>query len=136
MDIVKKVLDDNNHTLGLQYISFGDDTLVPKYPAALIIYDGVQRDIHGTHYFLTDLTVDIVLMHADLSLNRQERTRADLELATAVVQLIHNKGMTLADSRIHKAFVVSEEPSTIATSNITAIGTSLSINAQVREAFK
>lgn len=136
LNLLKSFLQDNNHELGLSYIVVGDGQLVPKYPAALIVHDGVTRDLHGTHYFLTDLSVEIVLMHADLNLTRQERTQADLELATAVVSLIHGKGLRLLDQRIHKAFVYSEEPVTISTNNVTAIGTGLTVVASVREAFK
>lgn len=136
IETIKGFLEINNHLLGFKYISFGDGRLIPKYPAALVVHDGVSRDIHGTHYFLTDLSVQIVLMHADMELNRMERTKADLELATAVVGLIHGKGLRLQDPRIHKAFVFTEEPATIATENITAIGTSLTVIASVREAFK
>ncbi len=136
IDLVKDYLESHNHELGFKYISFGDGQLVPRYPACLIVHDGVARDLHGTHYFLTGLSIQIVIMHADLSLNRQERTKADLELATAVVQLIHNKGLTLADPRIHKAYVYTEEPVTISTDNVTAIGTGLTVVASVREAFK
>lgn len=136
IELVKGFLETNNHELGFKYISFGDGQLVPKYPAALVVHDGVNRDIHGTHYFLTDLSIQIVIMHSDLSLNRQERTKADLELATAVVNLIHGKGLRLLDQRIHKAFVYTEEPVTISTDNVLAIGTGLTVVASVREAFK
>lgn len=136
IELIKTLLEQNNHTLGFKYISFGDGQLLPRYPAALVVHDGVARDLHGTHYFLTELSVNIVLMHADMSLNRMERTKADLELATAVVGLIHGKGLTLMDPRIHKAFVFTEEPATISTENIAAIGTSLTVVASVREAFK
>lgn len=136
IDIVKAFIDNNNHELGFQYTSTTDGQLLPKYPAALIVHDGVARDIHGTHYFLTTLSIQVVIMHADLNLTRAERVRADMEITTAVVRLIHSKGLTLMDPRIHKAFVSSEEPALISTENVTAVGTSLTINAEVREAFK
>lgn len=136
IDLIKTFLETNNQELGFKYVSFGDGQLIPRYPAALVVHDGVSRDLHGTHYFLTDLSVQIVIMHADMELNRMERTKADLELATAVVNLIHGKGLTLMDSRIHKAFVFTEEPVTISTDNVTAIGTGLTVIASVREAFK
>lgn len=136
LDLLKELIDQNNHTFGFRYVSFGDGQLLPAYPAALVVPDGVNREIHGTHYFLTSLSAQLVIMHASLELNRMERTKADMELTTAVVQLIHNRGLTLLDERIHKAFVVTEEPATISTENITAIGTALSIIAEVREAFK
>jgi hypothetical protein len=136
IDKIKEFIDNNNHELGFEYITFGDGILIPKYPACLIVYDGLVRNIHGTHYFLTGLQVQIVVMHADLTANRQERTREDLVFATKVVHLLHGKGLTLMDQRIHKSFVTSEEPALISTDNITAIGTTLTVIAEVREAFK
>ena len=136
IDKVKEFIETLNHEIGFEYITFGDGVLIPKYPACVIVYDGLNRDIHGTHYFLTRLSIQVVVMHADLTANRQERTREDLQLATKVVQLLHGKGLTLMDSRIHKSFVESEEPALISTDNITAIGTSLTVIAEVREAFK
>lgn len=136
IDKLREFLEQNNHEIGFEYITFGDGVLIPKYPACVIIYEGVQRDIHGTHYFLTNLMVQVVVMHADLTSNRQERTREDLQLATKVVHLFHGKGLTLMDSRIHKSFVTTEEPALVSTDNITAIGTALTVIAEVREAFK
>jgi hypothetical protein len=136
IDIIKDFIDQNNHEIGFQYITFGDGVLIPDYPACLIVPEGLAREIHGTHYFLTGLTCQVVVIHATLEQNRQERTKSDLELATKVVHLLHGKGLTLMDSRIHKSFVMSEEPALISTDNITAIGTSLSVIAEVREAFK
>lgn len=136
LETLKGFIEQNNHEFGFQYITTGDGILIPKYPAVLIVYDNTSREIHGTHYFLTRLQVQVVVMHADLSQNRQERTIADLELTTKVVELFHGKGLTLQDPRIHKSYVASEEPALISTDNITAIGTSLTIIAEVREAFK
>jgi hypothetical protein len=136
IDKVKEFIEISNHELGFEYITFGDGVLIPKYPACVIIYDGINRNIHGTHYFLTGLSIEIVIMHADLTANRQERNREDLIMATKVVQLLHGKGLTLMDPRIHKSFVTTEEPALVSTDNITAIGPALPVIAEVREAFK
>ena len=136
MDILIGFLQENNHELGFEYITFGDGVLLPDYPACLVTYDGTAREIHGTHYFLTGFVAQVVVMHANLDMNRQERTRADMELTTKVVQLFHGKGLRLQDNRIHKSFVRAEEPALISTENVTAIGTSLTVIAEVREAFK
>lgn len=136
IDVVRNLIEQNNHEFGFRYIAFGDGQLLPMYPAALVLYDGVNRNLHGTHYFLTTLQTQVVVLHADLQMNRMERTRADLELASAVVAKIHGEGLTLNDPRIHKAFVSEEAPATISTENMTAIGTALTIAAEIREAFK
>ena len=136
LQIVHDLVEQNNHLFGFEYIRIGDGQLLPAYPAALVIPDGVDRNLHGTHYFLTTLSSQIIVMHGKLEQNRMERTIADLELASAVVALIHNKGLTLMDERIHKSFVTKEEPATISTENVTAIGTSLTVIAEVREAFR
>ena len=134
--ILYDFLEQNNHELGFEYIKVGDGQILPMYPAALLVPSGVDRDLHGTHYFLTGLFVELVVMHGNLQQNRMERTIDDLRYATKVVNIIHGKGLTLMDERIHKSFVQKEEPATISTENITAIGTSLTIFAEVREAFK
>lgn len=134
--LLHDLIENNNHEFGFQYIVAGDGQLLPAYPACLILYGGVSRNLHGTHYFLTTLQMEIVIMHGDLMQNRMERTIGDLELTTRVVQLLNTRGLTLQDPRIHKSFVIEEEPATVSTENITAIGTSLTIIAEVREAFK
>jgi hypothetical protein len=134
--LLNELIEQNNHEFGFEYIVSGDGQLLPAYPACLVLYDGVARDLHGTHYFLTTLSTQIVIMHGDLMQNRMERTMADLALATKVVTMIHGEGLRLKDPRIHKAYVAQEEPATVSTENITAIGTSLTVFAEVREAFK
>jgi len=134
--ILHDFVQQNNHEMGFEYIKVGDGQLLPVYPAVLIVPSGVARRLHGTHYFLTGVSAELVVMHGNLEANRMERTIEDLRLATKVVNIIHDKGLTLMDERIHKAFVEKEEPATISTENITAIGTSLTITAEVREAFK
>jgi hypothetical protein len=134
--IVESFVQQQNHEFGFEYIKIGDGQLLPVYPCALVVPAGVERRLHGTHYFLTTLNVDLLVMHGNLEQNRMDRTIADLELATKVVTMLHDKGLTFLDSRIHKAYVATEEPATISTENITAIGTSLTIAAEVREAFK
>lgn len=136
MDIVKGFIENGNHEIGFRYITTGDGILIPEYPACLIIYDGTARDIHGTHYFRTGFVLQIVVLHANLEAGREDRTREDLELTTKVVELLHSQGMRLGTSEIHKAFVQNEEPALVSTDNITAIGTSLTLIAEVREAFK
>jgi hypothetical protein len=134
--ILTDLIEQHNHEFGFEYIVSGDGQLLPVYPACLVLYGGVARNLHGTHYFLTTLSTEVVIMHGDLRQNRMERTMADLELATKVVEMFHGEGLTLKDPRIHKSFVAQEEPATVSTENITAIGTALTVFAEVREAFK
>lgn len=133
---IHDLIEQHNHEFGFQYLRIGDGNLIAAYPAALVLAGSVQRSLHGTHYFLTTLNAELVVMHANMDQNKMQRTLADLQLVTAVVALIHSKGLTFMDERIHRSFVIAEEPSTVSTENLSAVGTSLTIQAEVREAFK
>ena len=134
VDYVIDLLEVNKGTLGLRHIVFGDGQLIPEYPAASVVFDSIQREDHGTHFFLIRITIDIYLMHAALTLDRQQRNKADLELATAVTALLH--ASRSLGGEVVSSLVMSEEPGTISTQNATCLGTQLRFVAQQRESFR
>lgn len=134
VDYIYELLDTNKGDLGLEYITFGDGQLIPFYPAATVVYDSTQREDRGTHYFLIEITCDIYVMHGKLTLDRQQRNKADLELATRVTNLLH-VDRTLG-GQVVSSLVKSEEPGTVSTQNDTIIGTQLRFVATQRESFR
>lgn len=127
-------LENEKDTLGLAYVTLSSDGLRPMYPSAVVAYDQTSREDHTTHYFLTRIQCDIILLHALLTVDRQERIIEDLELTTRVVQSLHTD-RTLDGEVIH-SYVSQEEPGAIESENQTVIGTRLRFIAEQRELFK
>lgn len=134
MDYIANLLDLHKGELGLEYIVFGDGQLLPRYPCAVVDFDSLERIDHTTHYFLINIQVCVYLLHGNLGVDRSVRTRADLELTTRVVNLLHTDrtlGGAVVSSR-----VTMEEPGTISTKNETIIGTQITFVATNRELFR
>lgn len=131
---LKDRLELEKGALGISYVTISSDRLLPEYPAAIVAYDGLSREDHTTHYFKVIIRCDIMLLHGNLDVPRQERIIEDLELVTRVVQSLHSD-RTLGGEVIH-SFVSSEDAGAVETENITVVGTRLSFVAEQRERFK
>jgi hypothetical protein len=134
MDYVHNLLTIKKGELGLEYVVFGDGQLLPVYPAAAVVDDGLAREDHGTHMFLITISCDVFLMHANLGVDRAQRTREDLQLATRVVNLLHEDRSL--GGEVVSSYVSAEQPNTVSTRNDTILGTQITFTAQNRERFR
>lgn len=97
LDYVYNLLNDNKVALGLGYVGYGDQELLPQYPAAIVTPGPEQTAIHATRQFRNDFALEIWVLHANLAASRKTRTKEDLELVTAVKDKLHEY-KTLGDN--------------------------------------
>lgn len=130
-DFIYDLINDNKATLGLRYIAQHDEELIPQYPAVLLQTDRTSTQQHATGQFRKEFHLDLWVFHAQLTMGKAERSRKDIELATAIRKLLHSN-YTL-DGHIIFGFVNGENPgitarviggnvSTIVTTHLTWMG--------------
>jgi hypothetical protein len=83
-------VDQNKGELGVEFVSFGEERLIPSYPAILVIPGTTQREWHTTHRWRVTLTMEIWVYHAKLSESRRTRNRLDMGLVKSTRELLHN----------------------------------------------
>lgn len=88
MDYMKELLESNSGKLGINYVAYGEEKLIPEYPAVQIISGETTREIIVTHKFAVAFSIDIWVLHANLNASHRERTREDMILANAVKDLL------------------------------------------------
>ena len=134
MDYLHDKLEDNKITLGIKYIGYGDEDLIPEYPAVLVTADPVNREIHATHTFRNFFNLSLWVYHADMSVTRKVRNREDLLLCSAIYRLIHDD-LTLGGNIIF-GYIDSEVPGVIRNRRRgAAVGTRMTYLGEARERF-
>jgi hypothetical protein len=113
-----------------------DDAFVTSYPAVQVMSGGFEKEIHGLHTWALTIRVDIYVMHALLTEDRQTRNLNDLKLATQVVKLLEgslpgsDEQAIKLGGRVISGWVERENPGRMPPSGITkgkpVIGTLLS----------
>lgn len=112
LDHLHDELEEYKGDLGLRYVAYGDERLLPEYPAMTLMAAPVGRDLHTTGgYYLVTFLMEMFIYHADLTVNRKQRTKEDLELVTNVVNFLHQRP-TLGGHIIF-GFVTAESPGLI-----------------------
>lgn len=135
LDYIYNLLDDNKGALGLATVGYGDETLLPEYPAAVVSFNSpVERVIHAVRQFRLDWQIQLVVYHARLTADHKTRTREDMQLAAAIRDKLH-EDKTLGGGVIF-GFVASERPGIMADDRGQAnIATMLVWTAESREIF-
>jgi hypothetical protein len=143
LDLISDLLRLNAGSLGINYVGYGDEELIPSYPAVVITPGVVDRKLHATHTFQVILLVSMWVYHARLTASRKIRTKEDLLLATGIVELLHTPpnshlGFDTSNNRnIIYGFVESEDPGTIMTrKNNAVIATRLSWMGTTQRRFQ
>jgi hypothetical protein len=84
-------INDNKVALGLRYVAYGDEQLLPEYPAAVVTTERpLRREFHGTRQFLVTFECDIFVLHANLAASHRIRTIEDIQLAEAIRKFLHS----------------------------------------------
>jgi hypothetical protein len=89
-DFIKNKLDQLAETVGVAYVGYGDENLIPNYPACLVVPGRKGKILHATQTFNVDLEVDLYILHAVLTQDHGQRTRKDLQLVTAIEGIIES----------------------------------------------
>jgi len=121
LDYVHDFLDKRKDDIGLAFCGYGEERLIPEYPAIIVTAGPVSREIHGTHKFRVTFILELWIYHAKLSESHRMRTRKDLQFATSVRQLLHDNMRLYADiddpnpsdPQIAGGWITSEDPAFI-----------------------
>lgn len=112
LNFIADLLDTKRGELGLKYVAYGDEDKIPRYPAVKVAAGPLSRDFHATHTFQNTFSVELLVYHGNLNATHAQRSKNDLELASAIRELLHSN-MTLSGGVI-QGWIVSEGPATIA----------------------
>lgn len=128
------------NALGLGYVAYPEEEMLPKYPGLMLSSGTLDREIHTTHAFRNVITLDIFLLHAALSISHRARTREDLLLCRSVVKVLHadrNLGVDgTGRKNIIDGFVVGEVPGEILDDRgVAVVGTKITWVGQLLEPF-
>lgn len=94
LDYLHDRIDDNKTELGLRYVTYGDEQLLPEYPAVVLTAERpITSQLHATGQFARVFTCDLWVFHAKLQVGRRIRTREDIELARRM-EVFLNSDMT------------------------------------------
>lgn len=140
LDYLHNRIDNNKAELGLKYITYGDEQLLPQYPALVVTAERpTETVLHATRQYRRRFLVDLWLFHARLNASRRVRTREDIELSRNL-EIFLNLDRT-CDGHVIHCFVESMQPIVIGTSVTSqkanaVIGTRLMWQAENRIPFE
>ena len=112
IDHFYNLLVANQTALGLGFVGYAEERLVPKYPAVQVSAEPLTRELHGTHQFKVDFNLSFWVYHAKLTESHRVRTKNDLLKVTEIRNLLHSD-FTLGGMIIF-GFVDSENPGVLA----------------------
>jgi len=139
VDYVYDKVDQNKGPLGIAYLGYGEELLIPEFPAALFLPGAVAREWHGTHTWNITLLIEIWVYHARLSDSHRVRTRDDMQLVASVRDLLHSD-IRLRDvsgePQCAGSWVNAEDPAFINRRSDVVIGSRLEFTCISQQRFK
>lgn len=134
LDGVYNLLVTNQVALGLGFIGYAEERLLPKYPAVQVSAEPLIRQLHATHQFLVTFNLSLWVYHAKLTDSHKVRTKNDLLTVTAIRNLLHSN-FTLGGNIIF-GYVDSENPGVLASQkNDPVVGTRMTWTGDNRVPF-
>lgn len=116
LDYLHDLLTLHAEPLGIRFVGYGEERLIPEYPAVLVAAGPVTREIHATHTFQLTMMMELWIYHAKLSESHHVRTRQDLQLVTAVREVLHDNLTCPKDDGTRQvifSYVNAEDPAFI-----------------------
>jgi hypothetical protein len=139
MDYLYDLFQTNQQNLGVAHIAYGEETLIPAYPAVIVTAGPVAREIHGTHTFDLRFMLELWVYHANLESSHQVRTREDLDLVSNLRSLLHEHLRLFGSDgkpQVIFSWVSAEDPAFIRRpGSRTVVGTRLEWQAMSQERF-
>lgn len=111
VDHIHNLLETNKVALGLAFVGYGDEDLIPTYPAAVVTASPLERELHATRQFQLVFRCNIWVYHAKMTEDHKTRTRNDMILASAIRGKLH-EDKTFGGNLIF-GYVESEDPGII-----------------------
>lgn len=90
LDAIYNLINSNRAALGVKFVGYADETLLPKYPAVVVSYNvPVERELGPTQTFSLNWQVSLTIYHARLSASHRTRTKEDMQIAAAIREKLH-----------------------------------------------
>jgi hypothetical protein len=140
LDYLHDLLTFHAEPLGIRFVGYGEERLIPEYPAVLVAAGPIVREVHSTHTFQLTMIAELWIYHAKLSESHHMRTRQDLELVTRVREVLHDN-LTCNDEaglkQVIFSYVNAEDPAFIRRPrNEAVVGSRITWNCVTQERFK
>lgn len=119
MDMVVERLTEKAGILGLGFIGAYDERRIPTYPAVVIVPGPREKVLHGENTFNVLFVLDLFVYHANMTQTKRERSKADLELVTAIERELESDYGWQSDpldtdtKRIIFGYVAIQEPGSL-----------------------
>jgi hypothetical protein len=84
VDMVVGFLERKKGPLGLAYVGKYGESLIPEYPAVVVIPIQREKVLHGEGTFNLNIELDLYVYHADLTLDKRQRSKADMQLVARI----------------------------------------------------
>jgi hypothetical protein len=113
IDMVVARLEAQSGPLGIKFVGAYEEKLIPRFPAVVVVPGGQAKTFHGTHTFQINATLYFYIYHANLTLTKRERSKADLQLVSKLeTELDSDMGWTdeTGSRRVIQGWVEQEEP--------------------------
>jgi len=88
IDMVAEKIQNKAGEFGIAYVGAYDEVRIPKYPAVVIIPGDRNKVLHGENTFNVLLVLELYVYHANLTLTKRERSKADLKLVDDLEELL------------------------------------------------
>lgn len=96
-------------SLAVRQVYYADNNFVPQYPNVVVAHGRKGKARHTTgNRFLFTFTVFVYVLHSDMNLTKAMRTKADVQLAEAVSNVLESD-FTLG-GQVIEGFTESIEP--------------------------
>lgn len=109
-------LETKKGPLGIKFVGKYDEKRIPRYPAVVIIPTPREKELHATDTFQIVVGLDLYVYHGNLTLTKRERSKADLQLVSAIEDELESDFGWRTDPndpntrRVIFAYVSAEEP--------------------------
>jgi len=113
VEMVAERLNQKSGPLGLKFVGEYGEKIIPAYPAVVVVPGPRAKTLHGTHTFQVALELALYIYHADLTLRKRERSKADLQLAERVETEMESDFRWVDEdggARVIHGYIASEEP--------------------------
>lgn len=90
IEMVTNFLEERKALLGLAFVGSYGEIRVPEYPAVVIVAGNRTKALHATQTFNVELSLDLYVYHADLTLTKRERSKADLRLVKDIEDILES----------------------------------------------
>jgi hypothetical protein len=113
VDMMIERLEAKSGPLGIKFVGGYDEKIVPQYPAVVVMPGGKAKNLHATQTFQVNSTLHLYVYHANLTLKKRERSKADLQLVARIEAELETdyRWMTeTGEPRVIFAYVSQEEP--------------------------